>query len=109
MKILERYYNKIFRHTRKLLRKVFGLNVAESMIELNRIKKEIEKESGKDISEITTEDLYKNKLSYDYCKYKTLDEILSVISKVSFLNSFYEKDVEELKKWKLKKLNTLRN
>lgn len=98
MKLLIKYYNKIYKQTSKLLRKVFGLNIPDSMIELHRVKKDIEKKIGKDISEITAEDLYKNRLSYDYCKYRTLDEILSVISKVSFLNSFCDKDLEELKK-----------
>lgn len=96
MKALLKYYKKIYNHTEKLLKKVFGLNVWDSMLELNRLKGEIEKECGKPISEITCEDLYKNKISFDYCKYRTLDKILSVLSGATFLNSFCDEDMEAI-------------
>lgn len=98
MKILEKYYKKIYKHTNKLLKKIIGLDVTGAMAESYRLKKEIEKKCEKKFEKITVEDLIKNKLSYDYCKYKTLNNILAVISGAAFINSFCEKDVEEIKK-----------
>lgn len=96
MKILEKYYNKIYRHTNKLLKKIFSLNVEESMIELYNLKKEIQGEIEKPIEEITTEDLIKNKLSFQYCKYRTIDKILSVLSGAAFMSTYYDNDVKEI-------------
>ena len=96
MKILEKYYNKIYRHTNKLLKKIFNLNVDESMIELHNLKKEIEGKIKKPIEEITTEDLIKNKLSLQYCKYRTIDKILAVLSGAAFMNTYCDVDVKEI-------------
>lgn len=98
MKILERYYKKIYKYTNKLLKKVFDLDVVNAMKEVHNLKSEIEKEIGKGIEEITKEDLIEKKLSYKYCKYRTMNNILSVISGASFLNSFCDEDLEEVKK-----------
>jgi hypothetical protein len=100
MKVLERYYKKIYSHTERLLKKVFGMSVIESMSDLNKTKCEIEKIIGKPISEITNEDLYENyrkNLSYKYSKYYTLNRILSVLSGASFLNSFCDEDIKRVK------------
>lgn len=97
MKILERYYKKIYKYTNKLLKKVFDLDVVTSMKEVHNLKSEIEKEIGKEIEKITKEDLIEKKLSYKYCKYRTMNNILSVISGASFLNSFCDEDLEEVK------------
>ena len=96
MRALKRYYKKVYKCTDKLLKKVFGLNVDESMKELHKIRSEMEKSVKKPVGEITTEDLIKNKLSIQYCKYRTLDSILSVLSGATFLNSFCDKDMEEI-------------
>lgn len=97
MKILERYYKKIYKYTNKLLKKIFNLDVVTSMKEVHNLKLEIEKEIGKEIEKITKEDLIEKKLSYKYCKYRTMNNILSVISGASFLNSFCDEDLEEVK------------
>lgn len=96
MKVLERYYQKVYNCTNRLLKKVFGLDVNESMKELRKIKSEIEDSIKKSIGEITTEDLIKHKLSIQYCKYRTLDSILSVLSGATFLKSFCDEDMEEI-------------
>lgn len=96
MKILEKYYNKIYRHTNKLLKKIFNLSVDESMIELYNLKKEIQGKIEKPIEEITTEDLINNKLSLQFCKYKTLDKILAVLSGAAFMNTYCDVDIEEI-------------
>lgn len=98
MKVLERYYEKIYKYTNKLLRKIFGLDVTDAMVESYRIKSEIEKKIKKPIEKITTEDLINHKLSYLYCKYRTLQNILSVISGAAFINSFCEDGVKEIKR-----------
>lgn len=84
MKILKKYYKKIYRHTNRLLKKVFGLNVTDSMAESYRIKTEIETEIDKPIEMITKNDLIEKKLSHQYCKYRTLENILSVVSGALF-------------------------
>lgn len=94
MKLLERYYKKIYKHSGKLLKKVFGLDVEESMAELYKIKHEIETKIEKPINEITNDDLIKNKLSNLYCKYKTL----YVLSGAAFISSFCDENIEEIKK-----------
>lgn len=96
MRALKRYYKKVYNCTNRLLKKVFGLNVNESMKELQKIRSEIEKIVEKPVGEITTEDLIKNKLSIQYCKYRTLDSILSVLSGATFLKSFCNEDMEEI-------------
>ena len=98
MKILEKYYKKIYRHTDKLLKKIFGFGVEESRVELQKVKSEMEGKVKKPVGEITTEDLINNKLSFQYCKYRTLRNILSVLSGALFLNSFCDEDIEVIKK-----------
>ena len=97
MKVLERYYEKIYKYTNKLLRKIFGLDVMAAMAESYRIKSEIEKKIEKPIEMITTKDLINHKLSYLYCKYKTISNILEVISGAAFVNLFCKDDVKEIK------------
>lgn len=97
MKVLEKYYNKIYAHTNRLLKKVFGLDVVSSLREMYCLRKEIEKEIDKPIEMITEGDLVKYNLSHRYCKYKTLSNILSVLSGASFLNSFCVEDLENMK------------
>lgn len=97
MKVLERYYVKIYKYTNKLLRKIFGLDVTAAMAENYKIKSEIEKKIGKPIEMITTEDLINHKLSFLYCKYRTMNNILGVISGALFINSFCEDDIKEIK------------
>jgi hypothetical protein len=97
MKVLERYYEKIYKYTNKLLRKIFGFDVTAAMAENYRIKSEIEKKIEKSIEMITTEDLINHKLSYLYCKYRTINKILEVISGAAFVNSFCKDDIKEIK------------
>lgn len=96
MRILKRYYKKIYKYTDKLLKKVFGMNVINSMRKTYELKKSIEKKIKKPIDEITTDDLIKHKLSADYCEYRTLNEILGVLSGASFLNIFREEELKEI-------------
>jgi len=96
MRILKRYYKKIYKYTDKLLKKVFGMNAIDSMKKTYELKKSIEKKIKKPIDEITTDDLIKNKLSADYCEYRTLNEILGVLSGASFLNIFREEELKEI-------------
>ena len=98
MKILEKYYNKIYKHTNKLLKKIFNLNVEESMVELHNLKKEIEGKIKKPIEEITTEDLINNKLSLQFCKYRTIDKIIAVLSGAAFINVYCNNYIEEIKR-----------
>ena len=96
MRALRRYYKKIYNCANKLLKKVLGLNVEESMKELHKIRSEIESVIKKPVGEITTDELIKNKLSFQYCKYRTLENILGVLSGATFLNSFCNEEMEEI-------------
>lgn len=96
MRALKRYYKKVYNCTNRLLKKVFGLNVDNSMEELQKIRSEMEKIVKKPVGEITTEDLIKHKLFIQYCKYRTLDNILSVLSGATFLKLFCDKDMGEI-------------
>ena len=97
MKILERYYKKIYKQTDKLLKKVFGFGVEQSQVELQRVKSEMEGKIKKPVGDITITDLIENKLSLQYCKYRTLSNILSVLSGALFLNSFCDEDIEVIR------------
>lgn len=97
MKVLEKYYKKIYKHTDKLLKKIFGLGVEESQLELQKVRSEMEGKVKKPVGEITTADLIEHKLSLQYCKYRTLSNILSVLSGALFLNSFGDEDIEVMK------------
>lgn len=96
MKVLERYYGKIYRHTEKLLKKVFGKNVIESMKRSCELRKEIESKIGKPIIEITLDDLVSKKVSCQYCEYRTLEEILGIISGASFLKAYRKEELKEI-------------
>lgn len=96
MRILKRYYKKIYKYTDKLLKKVFDMNAIDSMSKTYELKKSIEKKIKKPIDEITTDDLIKYKISADYCEYRTLNEILGVLSGASFLNIFREEELKEI-------------
>lgn len=97
MKVLERYYEKIYKYTNKLLKKLFGLDITSAMAESYKIKSEIEKKIEKPIDMITTDDLINYKLSYNYCKYRTINKILEVISGAAFVNLFCKDDIKEIK------------
>ena len=72
------------------------MNVEDSLVELYNLKKEIEKKINKPIQDITNEDLIKNKLSFEYCKYRTLDKILKVLSGVTFISVYCDDDIKEI-------------
>jgi len=98
MGAIYRYYKKIYKCTDKLLLKLFGLNIEDSMVEMNKIKAEIESKIKKPIDDITMDDMIKNFLSHQYCKYRTMSKILNVLSGVVTLDTFYKEDIEELKR-----------
>ena len=63
---------------------------------IENLKKEIEGKIKKPIEEITTEDLINNKLSFQFCKYRTIDKILAVLSGAAFMNTYCDVDVKEI-------------
>lgn len=95
MRTLERYYNKIYRETDRLLKKMFGFGVQDGFKRQYEVRKEIESQTGKPIAETTVDDLIKYKLSVVYCEYRTLSKILEVLSGACFLKTFTADEIKE--------------
>lgn len=99
MKLTDRYYNKIYKETSKLTKKLFGKNVTDCLVERHELKIFFEKLEGKLIEEISAQDI-KNKgqefvksgkindLVFKWAKYKTLCKILDIIETTNTLKTF---------------------
>lgn len=94
MKLVDKYYNKIHKHTSKMTKKLFGKNVTECMAMRFNLKTVIEKIINKPIDEITNEDIIKNKIHYYYVKYKTVSKILEVLETACTLKNFTIEEYE---------------
>ena len=94
MKCVDKYFNKIYKQTNKLTKKLFGLNTIETFHLRFELKKFIQKLINKDISEITSEDIIKNKIGYQYAKYKTFSKILEVLEQACMLKIFSIEEFE---------------
>lgn len=106
MEIVDRYYNKLYKETGKVTKKLFGLSVNGSMAEKFRLKKYFEKHFEKPVEEITSEDIMKKQssfrkqgrlefISYSWAKYKTLSKILEVLESACFLKNFTIEEYED--------------
>ena len=96
MKIVNKYYMKIEKLTNKLIKRMFGCKTIQDAFILQRkLKVGIEARIKKQISEITNDDIIKNKLSYDYAKYRTISKILEIVSEVVVLDKFIADDYEK--------------
>lgn len=95
MKLIDKYYNKLYKQTLKVTKKLFGKDVTESLVLRNSLRKEIEGETKKSISEVTGEDIIEKKLGYKYAKYKTLSKILEVLESACVLKTFIIEEFED--------------
>lgn len=94
MKSLNNYYNKLYKQTVKVTKKLFGKDVTGSLAMRYELKRNIEQVIAKPINEITDEDIWKNKLSYAVAKYRTLDAILEILERACTLKTFTVKEFE---------------
>lgn len=99
MKVTDRYYNKIYKETSKLTKKLFGTNVTDSMILRFNLKKDFEDLCKKPISEISAQDILAesfkrakrgetNIVLLNWAKYKTLCKILEIVETTNTLKTF---------------------
>lgn len=99
MKLTDRYYNKIYKETSKLTKKLFGKNIIDSLVERYDLKKYFEFLLKKPIDEINGQDIKNvrdilraenipDDLLFRWAKYKTLCKILEVIETADTLKTF---------------------
>ena len=94
MKCADKYYYKIYKQTNKLTKKLFGLDVVDTLHLRFELKSSIQRMIKKDISEITNEDVIKNKISCQYAKYKTTSKILEVLEQACVFKNFLIEEFE---------------
>lgn len=99
MKLTDRYYNKIYKETSKLTKKLFGKNITDCLVERYELKTFLEKIICKPIDEITGQDIQSvrnilkaeskpNDLLFQWAKYKTLCKILDIVETTNTLKTF---------------------
>lgn len=94
MKLTDRYYEKVYKQTVKVTKKLFGTDVTGSMALRYEIKKQLETVLGHCVGEITSEEIIKYKISYLYAKYRTLCKILEVLESACVLKTFTIEELE---------------
>ena len=94
MKLIDKYYKKLYKETEKITKKLFGKNIESSTRFRNDIRKEIEAVIKKPISEITNDDIISNKLGYKYAQYRTLCNVLEVVESACVLKTFTIEEYE---------------
>lgn len=100
MKLTDRYYNKIYRETSKLTKKLFGKKITDCLVERYELKryfqvlipkKPIEEISAQDIKD-KGQELVKsgkvNDLLFKWARYKTLCKILDIVETINTLKTF---------------------
>lgn len=95
MKLVDKYYDKLYKETAKITKKLFGTNVTDSLMLRYKLKKEIETVIEKPINKITDNDIIKYKLGYDYAKYRTISNILEVVERACVLRTFTIEELED--------------
>lgn len=94
MKLIDKYYYKVYKQTEKVVKKLFSNDVSGIMAVRFGIKKEIEGLIKKPIEEISREDIIKYNLGYKYTKYKTISRILQILEDACVLKSFTIQELE---------------
>lgn len=95
MKLFDDYHKKIERATEKLLRKTVGCKSIVDALKMTRdLKIKIEKTSGKNIHEVTMDELIEHKLTHEYAKWRTLSQIMEIVSSSIILQKFIADEYE---------------
>ena len=94
MKCADKYYYKIYKQTNKLTKKLFGLDIIGTLHLRYELKSSIQKVINKDISEITNEDIIKNKIGCQYAKYRTVSKVLEVLEQACAFKNFSIEEFE---------------
>lgn len=104
MKITDKYYDKIYKETSKLTKKLFGKTIDECVVEKNNLSKCFETLFKKPIKEINSQllqekrsDLLKSgcgSVFFEWAKYKTLSKILETLESVCILKTSIIREYE---------------
>ncbi|NLM00811.1 MAG: hypothetical protein GX220_05085 [Treponema sp.] len=97
MKSIEKYYNKIYKETNKVTKKLFHDDIPGCLKSRLKIKKEIELIIKKPIFEITDQDIIHNKIGYFYTKYRTLSKLMEILEGACFFKTFMIEEFENEK------------
>ncbi len=105
MKVTDNYYNKIYKETSKLTKKLFGEDINECIAEKINLESYFEFLFNKPIEEINSAfmqekrtELLKSGLGAIFCKwakYKTLSKILETLENVRILKTSIIKEYED--------------
>ena len=98
MNDLERYSKSVRKKTERLLKKLFGYPDLKSALESQKwLKCRIEEMSGKNIEDVTIDDLKKFQCGcYNYVKYRTVKQITDIYLDSTTLG-FHSNELEEYK------------
>lgn len=88
MKVIEKYYHKIYKETNKVTKKLFNDDIPGCLNSRFELKKKIESIIKKPIFEITDQDIIQNKLGYYYAKYRTLSKLMEILEGACFFKTF---------------------
>ena len=100
MNYFDKYCRNVEKKTLKLIFKMFRCkSIEEAIKEENKLEMELEKSTHKEISLIEFSDIkHSSYLMLNYCKYKTLDEIISLylnLKKLNVRSKYYMNEVEK--------------
>lgn len=97
MKSIEKYYNKIYKETNKVTKKLFHDDIPGCLNSRFELRKKIESVIKKPISEITDQDIIQNKIGYYYAKYRTLSKLIEILEGACFFKTFMIEEFENEK------------
>lgn len=95
MKEVDKYYNKVYRSTKRLTKKLFGRDVTGALALRYALKTSLEQITSKRINDITADDIVKNKIGARFAEYKTVSKILEVLETARTLKTFTIKEYED--------------
>mgnify|MGYP003289620230 CR=1 FL=1 len=104
MDVTDKYYNKVYKETLKLTKKLFGKNINECVTEKYNLKKYFEDLFKKPIEEINSNMLQNKRTEliksgnagvfFKWAKYKTLSKILETLESACVLKTSIIKEYE---------------
>lgn len=106
MKLIDKYYKKLYKETEKVTKKLFGKSIIDCLVERYELREFFEKTICKSIDEITGQDILSirnilkaenkpNDLLFCWAKYKTLCKILDIVETTNTLKTFTIQEYED--------------
>ena len=104
MKVTQKYYNKVYKETLKLTKKLFGKTINDCIAEKSELKEYFEDLFKLPIDEINSSVMQENRSRlittgneaafFKWAKYKTLSKILETLESACVLNTLVIKEYE---------------